>query len=76
VALAALAVVWYAVEWFAGSKGLTAAAAEDRIARETRPADREVTAEPGSSRDAGPEAASGAASEAAPAPAAVSEPTA
>ncbi|MEU7911828.1 hypothetical protein [Microbispora bryophytorum] len=89
-ALAALVVVWYAVEWFTGRKGLTAAAAEDRIAREARPAEMEGTAEHGTSRDAGSDAgseaasgaasgagskpASGAASEVTPAPAAVSKP--
>ncbi|MEU6413054.1 hypothetical protein [Microbispora sp. NPDC046933] len=88
VALAALAVVWYAVEWFTGRRGLTAAAAEDRIGREAPAGEREIAAEPGPSLDAVPEAASEvapkaasetmpkAASEETPAPAAVSEPTA
>ncbi|GAB3155131.1 hypothetical protein GCM10027161_60220 [Microbispora hainanensis] len=73
VALVALAVVWYAVEWFAGRRGLTAAAAEDRIAAETRPEEREITAGPGSSRAAGTEATSDVAAEATPASAAGSE---
>ncbi|GLW20567.1 hypothetical protein Mame01_06100 [Microbispora amethystogenes] len=38
-ALAGLVVVWYAVEWFAGRKGLTAADAEARDAREREAAD-------------------------------------
>ncbi|MGW5260821.1 hypothetical protein ACWEQG_07605 [Microbispora sp. NPDC004025] len=79
-ALAALAVVWYALEWFAGRQGLTAAAAEDRIAQEGRAGEREIAAEPDAPLDAAstavPEAVSGAAPESVSAPAAGSAPTA
>ncbi|GGO27017.1 hypothetical protein GCM10010116_54210 [Microbispora rosea subsp. aerata] len=70
VALVTLAVAWYAVEWFAVGRGLTAAAAEDRIAREGRAG--ELAAEPDTPLDT----ASKAEPEAASAPAAVSKPTA